>query len=167
MVRRIPRSVPMILASLLVCLLALAAGAVAPNAACAGRADGALRVTARVPVRLDVRVAAATPAVTLTAADLAAGVVDLPGATVLAVRTNSDLGYLLELALPEADWVTDVEVRAAGTAVHGVPGTVLRIAVPAYGAGEGLTALDLRLRLGPRARAGTYPLPLALDLAPL
>jgi hypothetical protein len=160
MVRRIARSVP----TTLVCLLTLAAGA---RDACAGRADGALLVTARVPVQLDVRLVAETPDVTLTAADLAAGEIDIPDATVLAVRTNSDLGYVLELGLPEADWVAAVEVRAAGTLVQGVPGSLLQIAVPAPGAGETLTSLDLRLRLMPGARAGTYPLPLAVGLAPL
>lgn len=148
----------------LACLLALCAGA---REACAGRADAAISVTARVPVRLAVRVAAATPDVTVTAADLAAGVKDVPGATVLAVRTNSDRGYVLELGLPAADWVADVEVRAAGAAVRARPGESVQIAVPAFGAGEGLTALDLRLRLRKGARAGTYPLPLAVGLAPL
>lgn len=160
MVRRIP---PWVHATL-VCLVVLAVG---PGDACAGRADAELRVTARVPLQLDVRWVGETPAVTLTTDDLAAGVKDLPYATVLSVRTNSDRGYVLELGLPEADWLAGVEVRAAGAAGQGGPGAVVQIAVPDGGAGESLTPLDLRLRLAPGARPGTYALPIGLGVAPL
>jgi hypothetical protein len=159
MVRRLPPSVPVTLAA----LLALAGGA---GDVCAGRAEGELRVSARVPVQLDVRWVGETPVLTVTADDLAAGVKDVPGA-VLSVRTNTHTGYVLELGLPEAEWLTAVEVHAAGAAASGAPGAVVLIAVPDFGAGESLTSLDLRLRLAPGTRPGTYALPIALGVAPL
>jgi len=164
MVRRIPSSVVTARVFLAVCLLALAGGA---RDACAGRSEAPLQVTARVPVHLDVRVTGETPAVVLTADDLAAGVKDIPGGWVLAVRTNSDLGYVLELGLPDADWLAGVEVRAFGAAADGPPGGVARIAVPGFANGESISAVDLRLRLAPGARAGTYSVPLALGVSPL
>lgn len=168
MVRRIPSSAVTVRIFPIVCLIALAGGA---GDACAGRAEAPLQVTARVPVQLDVRVTGETPAVVLTADDLAAGIKDIPGGWVLSVRTNSDLGYVLELGLPDADWLAGVEVRAFGAAASGPPGGVAWIAVPGVVAGvsggESLTALDLRLRLAPGARAGTYALPLALGVSPL
>lgn len=164
MVRTVPIRVTAAFATALALSLALAGW---PGDARAGRADAELRVTARIPVTLDLRVSEQAPAVTLTDADLAAGVKDVPSATVLEVRTNSDLGYVLELGLPDAPWLADVEVHAAGAAVRGLPGDLVHIAVPTAGTGTSLTPLDLRLRLAPGAAPGTYALPLALGLAPL
>lgn len=159
----VPRVPPSALAAAAM-LLALGVG---PGDARAERATAGLLVSAQVPVTLELRVAAQTQAVTLTAADLAAGVKDVVGATLLSVRTNSTRGFVLELGLPDAEWLADVEVRAGATAVRGLPGNLVHIAVPPPGAGESLTRLDLRLRLAPGARAGTFAVPLALGLAPL
>lgn len=133
----------------------------------AGRLDSNLLVTARVPVALDFVVSAPPAALDVTAADLAAGVMDVPGAGDVWVNTNSPAGYVLEVGLPAAPWLSAVEVRAAGAVALGAPGQVVRIAVPPQGAWAGGTRVDLRLRLQPDALPGERLLPLSLGLAPL
>jgi|GEM_PF-2347068 hypothetical protein len=147
-------------------LLALAAGG--PGEALAGRARADLEVSARVPVALDYALLDGASGLTLTAQDLAAGVKDVPDATVLFVRTNSPDGFLLELALPAAPWLAAVEGRAGAAVARGAPGTVLRLPVPDAGpGGAGVTRVDLRLHLAPGAAPGDYPLAVSVALSPL
>lgn len=146
---------------------ALALAAAWAGEAGAGRVDGALQVTAQVPLLLEYRLIESTDTLTLTDADLAAGVKDLSGAGVLSVSTNSPDGLVLEVGLPADPWLAAVEVRVAGVTARGAPGDLVRIAWPNAGTGEILTPVDLHLELAAAATAGTFPLTLSLGLTPL
>jgi hypothetical protein len=135
------------------------AGSPAPAGSSGGVSVGA---TVRPYARVE---SASTPgALTLSAADVARGYVDVRDGGTWVVKTNAS-SYVLEIEVVGAgDWIVAVEARGLGPE---------RVFAPPRGrlarsrAGSGI--LDVvepgwRIHLGEAARPGSYPWPLRLDV---
>lgn len=124
-----------------------------------------LTVSATVLKRASLRVLSQPTAVRVTAADIARGYVDVPGAAKIAVRNNSPAGFQFEFS-SNGEFVRGLRVRGLGGDVEmGPEGGFVR-----HTAGAALdTVLDLGFRfdLTADARAGVYAWPLQMAVTAL
>lgn len=149
--------------------LALAFGTLAVNlpAAAADSDNATVAVSANVVRHASVRMLSAAQTVSIAAADIARGYVDIPLPSRLEIRSNSPNGYLLAIE-SAADYARGTEVRGLGDTVSFGPfGGVVN--VKAGGAGMRLIPVELHFRvlLSDAARPGIYPWPLQLSVMPL
>lgn len=128
-----------------------------------------LTVTATIAKHASLKVLAQPSAVVVTSADIARGYVDVPAPAHLAIRSNSQSGYLLEFA-SEGDFMRQILVKGLANDVQLSPagGTIMQTST---GAGAGVTnttvALGFRFLLAESTRQGTYPWPMRVSITAL
>jgi hypothetical protein len=126
-----------------------------------------LTVTATVLKRASLKTLAQPSSVTITAADIARGYVDVPAAAQVAIQNNSLGGYLLEFAA-QGDFMRQIMVKGLANDVQLSPagGAVMQ---PSSGSGVTRTtlALGFRFMLSESTQQGTYPWPMRLSVTPL
>jgi hypothetical protein len=149
--------------------LALAFGSLAANlpAAAADTGSATIAVSANVVRRASMRMLSAAQTVSIAAADIARGYVDIPLPSLLEIRSNSPSGYLIAIE-SAADYARGTEVRGLGDTVSLGPfGGVVN--VKASGVGMKVIPVELRFRvlLSDAARPGIHPWPLQLSVMPL
>lgn len=126
-----------------------------------------LALTLTVRRHASLKVLSQPASVTLTAADIARGYLDVPGPAQLAVRSNTAGGFLL-LFTTFGDFVREVRVRGLGNEVQlGAAGGA--VAHGSTGSGMSSTMLDLgyRFELAASAQQGVYPWPMQVAVQPL
>jgi hypothetical protein len=125
-----------------------------------GSASTTLSVSATVIARALLTTEYQAPGVTITAADIARGYVDVPQATRLQVRTNSANGYLLNFECTQSLF-TAVQVSGAGDRVSLAAGNGW---VLEPFAGTAVTMeLSYRFVLASNVQPGEYPWPIAVS----
>lgn len=140
----------------------MATAALAAGVACADEGRATFQVSLVVPTRVDLQAVGEPATVTVTEADLARGYLDVSAR--YHVSLNDRRGYLLQIA--------HLGGVAREVRVRGLGGTVVvsgdTVAVHRGGqAFEQDVALEFRLVLDQRARAGRFDWPLALSAQPL
>ena len=148
------------------CALALAVGLapLVPSAAAAND-RAALSVSAMVIAKAKLQIEYQAKQITINAADVARGYVEVPAAARFAVVTNSRSGYLMEFH-PVGNLFESVRVGGLGNPVQIGPdgGTIVqRGPLPPNFAHE----LSFRFTLHPDAQPATYPWPLQLSVRAL
>lgn len=147
--------------------LALVAAMTAPAPAIADGSEAKLTVTATVLKRASLKILTQPSAVTVTAADIARGYVDLPVPAQVAIESNSASGYMLDFAY-QAGFARQILVQGLSSEVQLGPGggAVLQ---PASGSGVTRTTLALGFRfvLSELAQQGVYSWPMQLSVTPL
>ncbi len=126
-----------------------------------------LPVTATVAKRATLKVLAQPATVVITAADITRGYVEVSGLAQVAIRSNSQAGYMIVFA-SEGDFVRHMRVRGLGNEVQiGAGGGV----VPQSGSAQGVTqatlALGFRFELAANAQQGTYAWPVQMSVVPI
>ncbi|MDO8719850.1 MAG: hypothetical protein Q7K20_12825 [Polaromonas sp.] len=126
-----------------------------------------LTVTATILKRASLQVLAQPGAVVLTAADIARGYVDVPGALEVAVQNNSADGYLLTFE-SQGEFIKQTRVQGLANDVQ-LDALGGSIAQSASGRGVQKVTLNLgfRFALADAARQGVYAWPIRLSVAPL
>ncbi|MDB5745028.1 MAG: repeat-containing protein [Polaromonas sp.] len=139
----------------------------APAAVRADATETKLVVTATVMKHASLKVLSQPASVTVTAADIRVGYVDVPAPAQVAVQSNTQAGYMLMFE-SQGEFLqqtlvrglaNDVQVGAAGGGIVQTPG----------GRGMSKTTLDLGFRfvLSASAQQGTYPWPMRLSVIAL
>jgi hypothetical protein len=133
------------------------------NAVPASRATLAVGVT--VLPRTEIESESSPATLTVTAADVSRGYVDLPAATRLSVWNTSPAGYVVDV-WPAVNLFSAADVEAAGgvATVGDAGGTV--VARGARGRGLPLV-MSVRFHLAPHVGPGRYPWPLRYQVRPL
>jgi hypothetical protein len=132
--------------------------------ALAGNARGEIAVSAIVPAVAVLQVERQLPELTLTAADVARGYIDVPAASRLAIRTTSRSGCMLDFH-PRLALFKSVSVSSAlGAGDLGPDGGTL---VARGTTGRIATDISYRFHLDGDVRPGAYPWPLAVSVRPL
>ncbi len=124
-----------------------------------------IAVTAVVPAQINGRVVAQPSALTVTAADIARGYVEVATAAELRVTSNNPSGYIVDF-FSRLPIFTAVTVSSKdGSADLGPDGGAIMERAPA---GRDMPLqLSFRFRLSAQIQPGTYPWPLALNVRPL
>lgn len=125
-----------------------------------------MQVSARVVKHASLRALAQPATLTVTEADLARGYIELPAGTELAVRSNSQDGYLL-LFEQRSPLLRAFVVRGLEREVEVGAGSGM-VALEAIGPGmaQRQHRLGYRLLLAEDARAGIHPWPLQVSVLP-
>lgn len=126
-----------------------------------------LTLTATVRKHASLQVLAQPASVTVTAADIARGYLDVPNPAQLAVKSNTAQGFML-LFTNQGDFVRQIRVKGLGSDVQlGADGGVVTHA--ATGLGMNTTKLDLgyRFELSASAQQGVYAWPMQVSVQPL
>jgi hypothetical protein len=130
----------------------------------AGSISASLSVSVVVPARAVLTVESQPTGLEITEADVARGWLEVPGASLVRVRTNSPAGWLLEFQPLEGPYRA-LEVTGLGaTAQVGASGGWL--AQPYAGRMLVTASLGYRFFLSGDARPGLYPWPVALTASP-
>jgi hypothetical protein len=132
-------------------------------------ADGSQKLTVRATIakHASLKVLAQPSAVVVTSADIARGYVDVPAPAQLAIRSNSQSGYLLEFT-SEGDFMRQILVKGLASDVQLSPagGTITQAST-----GSGVTnttlALGFRFLLADSTKQGTYPWPMRVSITAL
>ena len=126
-----------------------------------------LTVTATIAKHASLKVLAQPSAVVVTSADIARGYVDVPAPAHLAIRSNSQSGYLLEFA-SEGDFMRQILVKGLASDIQLSPagGTIMQTATGA-GVTNTTVALGFRFLLAESTRQGTYPWPMRVSITAL
>lgn len=128
----------------------------------AAQTTAALPVSVTVIANTRIQMLHQTKVVTITAADVARGHIELPSAAHFLVKTNSPSGYHIDFQAL-ADFFASVEVSGLGQPAHLGPegGRIVRRGpVPSSISHE----LGFRFTLRPGTLPGTYPWPLSLSV---
>lgn len=142
----------------------LVVSAVDADPAAAGTSRANLGVSAIVPAVAVLQVERQLPELTLTAADVARGYIDVPAASRLAIRTTSRSGCMLDFH-PRLALFKSVSVSSAlGAGDLGPDGGTL---VARGTTGRVATDVSYRFHLDGDVRPGAYPWPLAVSVRPL
>jgi hypothetical protein len=142
----------------------LATVAVGTSPAFAGSSSANMNVSVQVMARAIVSVDSQPASVTVTAADIARGYVDVPAPIVVRVRTNSRQGYLLHVE-NQSETFSSVELSTAEIAMN-VGAHETWIQRP-YVSGGDVIPMRARLHLAPAATIGSFSLPIAFNASPL
>lgn len=138
----------------------------APTDAVAGD-EAKLTVTATILKRAAIKTLTQPNFVTITAADISRGYVDIPAAAQVAIQNNSLAGYLLEFAA-QGDFMRQILVTGLANDVQLSPagGAVMQ---PSQGTGTTKTTfvLGFRFMLSQSAREGIYSWPMRLSVTAL
>lgn len=126
-----------------------------------------LAVTATVLKHASLQVLSQPNSISVTAADIARGYVDVPAPAQLAVRSNSPLGYMLEFS-SNGYFFREILVNGLSVPVQLSPagGAVLQ---PAAASGVTRATMDLGFRflLHEAAQPGVYPWPIHVSVSPV
>jgi hypothetical protein len=145
-------------------LTTLAATTVAPHAD-AGSQHNQIAVTAFVPAQTVAQVVAQPAEITITAADIERGYVDIPRASQLRITSNNPVGYAVDF-FSRLPIFTSVTVTSDnGSADLGPDGGAI-LERGRHGRDMPLH-LSFRFNLIPQVQPGSYPWPLALNVRPL
>lgn len=131
----------------------------------AAQSSAVMQVSATVIANARLQTSHQTTRLEITAADVARGYMEVPGASRFSVITNSRSGYVIEFH-PLATWFESVQVTGMGSGAQlGAAGgsIVQRGVLPSKLAHE----LSFRFSLRPDAQPGSYPWPLLLSVRPL
>jgi len=101
-----------------------------------------------------------TPAIHVTAADVAKGVVEVSGGSRFAINTHAPAGYTVDFSSRSALCRT-VTVEGIGRTTHLGPGGGVAVQSEAV-AGKRVVAVSYRCFLAPDAAPGSYPWPLEM-----
>ena len=143
--------------------MALLMVAPAPPAAAADQAK--LTVSATVLKRASLKVLAQPTSLTLTEADVARGYIEVPAPAQVAVKNNSNEGYMLVVA-NRGDFVRRLRVRGLGDEVQiGASGGFVR--QPGGPVVTRVLDLGFRFELSESAQPGVYPWPVQLSVTPI
>jgi hypothetical protein len=134
------------------------------------RAAGEVKVTvtATIPKHASLQTLAEPASLVITAGDLARGYVDVPGASQVAIQSNTSGGYLLEFA-SQGDFMRQIRVHglASGVVQLSPEGGVIAQSAAAVGVTKTTLTLGFRFMLSPLARQGTYAWPVRLSVTPV
>jgi hypothetical protein len=126
-----------------------------------------LTVTATVLKRASLKTLAQPASVTITAADIARGYVDVPAAAQVAIQSNTSTGYMLEFA-SQGDFLRQIMVTGLANELQMSPAGGFIVQPPA---GTGVTRVTLNLGfrfvLAESVQAGTYAWPMRLSVIAL
>lgn len=126
-----------------------------------------LALNATVRKHASLQVLAQPASVTITAADIARGYLDVPGPAQLAVRSNTAGGFML-LFVNLGDFVRQVRVKGLGSEVQlGAGGGVVTHAATGRGMNTTLLELGYRFELTASAQLGIYVWPMQIAVQPL
>jgi hypothetical protein len=146
---------------------AVAAGALMAPASVLAGGSQKLTVTATIAKHASLKVLAQPSAVVVTSADVARGYVDVPAPAQLAIRSNSQSGYMLEFA-SEGDFMRQILVKGLASDVQLSPAGGAIMQSPT---GSGVTnttlALGFRFVLAESTKQGTYPWPMRVSITAL
>ncbi len=126
-----------------------------------------LTLSATVRKHASLQVLAQPASVTITAADIARGYLDVPSPAQIAVKSNTAQGFML-LFTNQGDFVRQIRVKGLGSDVQlGAGGGVVTHA--ATGRGMNTTNLDLgyRFELTASAQQGVHAWPMQVSVQPL
>jgi hypothetical protein len=140
---------------------------VAASAAAAGAKDvhSEFTVSATVRAVANIEMQSVPPTVTISAADLKRGYVDVPQPTQALIRSNSQSGFALEI-LPVTNLASSMVVEGLNTdlSLGAEGGTV----VQRWEKPQAVRlSLKFRFALAPGLKAGEYPWPVRLAVRPL
>ncbi len=145
-------------------LTTLAAATISPHGDAAA-VRGVIAVTAIVPAQTTAQLVRQPAELTITAADIARGYVDISPATELRVTSNDPVGYVVEF-FSRLPILTAVTVSSRdGSADLGPDGGAI-VERGRQGRDQSLR-LSFRFRLAAPVQPGTYAWPLALNVRPL
>jgi hypothetical protein len=124
-----------------------------------------LTVSATVLRRASLQVLAQPSAVTITAADIERGYVDVPTSARLAVRSNSPDGFMFEF-VNQGEFVRGLRVRGLGAELQMGPqgGFVRHMSGPVR---SQVVDLTFRIELSSAARPGVYAWPVRMAITAL
>jgi hypothetical protein len=133
----------------------------------AAAATTRLQVSARILTHIAFRAMKTPDQISITAADVAHGYVDLAAPIEIEVRTNSPNEILVGISLNSPAFTGAVVSGPAGT-MHVTPGTP-SIAIPSHGEGMRTESLSLhmRLELAANTAPGVIALPVSLLISPV
>ena len=145
-------------------LTTIAASTISPHLH-AGAVRSQIAVTAFVPAQAVAQVVTQMGQITVTAADIARGYVDVPGASQLKVTSNNAAGFVVDF-FSRLPIFTSVKISSSGgSAELGPDGGAI---VERGGKGRDMPLnLSYRFNLGAQVQPGTYPWPLSLSVRPL
>jgi hypothetical protein len=153
-------------ARVMAALLVLGAAAMGGPVAAEGAASK-LMMTVTVAKKASLEILSQPPALVVTEEDVARGYVEVASPAQLAVRSNSQSGYVLMFE-HRGDFARETLVRGLSNDVQlGSGGGV--VPQPAAGRGMSRTTLDLgfRFALSKAVTPGVHPWPLQVSVAPL
>jgi hypothetical protein len=145
-------------------LTTLAAASIAPHADAAS-VRSQIAVTAFVPAQTVAQTVTQPSQITITAADIARGYIDMPAAAQLRVTSNNPVGYVVDF-FSRLPIFTSVTVSSAGGSADLGPDGGAIVERGAHGRDLPLH-LSFRFNLTAQVQPGTYPWPLALNVRPL
>ncbi len=124
-----------------------------------------IAVTAIVPAQAVAQLVEQSPEITITAADIARGYVDIPAASQLRVTSNNPAGYVVDF-FSRLPIFSSVRVSSSGGSAELGPDGGAIIERGRQGRDMPLN-LSYRFNLSAQVQPGTYPWPLALNIRPL
>jgi hypothetical protein len=142
----------------------LAATSIAPHVD-ASSVRSEIAVTAFVPAQTVARQVSQPSEITITAADVARGYVDIQAASQLRITSNNPIGYIVDF-FSRLPIFTSVTVSSAGGSADLGPDGGAIIQRGQQGRDMPLQ-LSFRFNLTAQIQPGTYPWPLALNVRPL
>lgn len=142
----------------------LATVAIGTVPAFADSTSAKMNVSVQVIARAIVSVDDQPSAVTITAADIARGYVDVPAPIVVRVRTNSRQGYMLQVE-NQSETFSSIELSTTNIAMN--VGTHETWIQRPYVAGGDVLPMRARLHLASAATTGSFSLPMAFSASPL
>jgi hypothetical protein len=145
-------------------LTTLAAASIAPHADAAS-VRSQIAVTAFVPAQTVSQTVSQPAQITITAADIARGYVDMPEASQLRVTSNNPVGYVVDF-FSRLPIFTSVTVSSTGGSADLGPDGGAIVERGSHGRDIPLH-LSFRFNLNAQVQPGTYPWPLALNVRPL
>ncbi|HEV3239928.1 MAG TPA: hypothetical protein VG429_05960 [Casimicrobiaceae bacterium] len=145
-------------------LTTLAASTISPHLHAAAL-RGQIAVTAFVPAQAIAQLVEQSAEITITAADIARGYVDIPAASQLRVTSNNPAGYIVDF-FSRLPIFTSVRVSSSGGGADLGPDGGAIIERGRQGRDMPLN-LSYRFNLIAQVQPGTYPFPLALNVRPL
>ena len=146
-------------------VLTVSLGLAAASTSLATEQHTTMAVGAFVQPRAELRVLNPPRALSISAADVRAGYVEVRSATALGVRTNSREGYAVEIRSLHPDFA-DVDIAYGDGVVRMTREPVRLVRRGAAPAASALT-LNYRFRLQPGITPGVYPWPLDIAATPL
>jgi hypothetical protein len=148
-------------------LAGLLSSGVAAPAHAQGSAGGEVKVSATVRKHASLEVLAQPGAVQVTQADIARGYVDVPAPVQVAVKSNTQEGYLLVFD-NHGDFFRQARVRGLPSDVQvGSAGGQVAQRAPGHGMSRVTLALAFRFELSPSTQEGVYAWPMQLSVTPL
>jgi hypothetical protein len=139
------------------------------TAASGGTASTNLNLNVIVPQEFTYRVVAEPITLTLTGADLSAGVKTYPGATSITIDTNTTNGYVLSVQAMNYGAYASITFHVQGHSMSYqlLPGDFIEVHIPNPGTNPTTEILDFNINIAPGTSAGVYNWPVVVAAHPL